>query len=184
VRTKPPPGSALQLHDNVAAADLLDQIADVYVEARAEPPYDTNPAIWSREAFVDRTRQQVRNPGFVLVTAHIHDELVGFAFGLPFESGRWFRGSSEPPAEILAATKFAVIELNVRKPWRRRGIGRALLDELLDGRPEGYAMLTSLPEAAAYRMYERWGWRPVATMLPESGLPPWGTLVFPLQPGP
>ncbi|MEH1130398.1 GNAT family N-acetyltransferase [Micromonospora sp. CPCC 206061] len=64
--------------------------------------------------------------------------------------------------------------------WRRRGIGHALLNELLAERPEKYAMLSSLPDTPARAVYERWGWRPVASTRPDSGLPPWHKLILPL----
>jgi GNAT superfamily N-acetyltransferase len=174
-----PAGVDLERHDSAAAADLVDDIADVYADARAEPPYDTHPR-WGRTGFVDRTKQQVTHRDFALVTARTKDSLVGFAFGEPIAEGRWFNGDTTPPAEILAASKFAVIELNVRRSCRNRGIGRALLDHLLADRPEAYAMLSTLPDTEAHRLYLRWGWRKVANTLPDSGLPPWDTLVLAL----
>lgn len=173
-------GVELRRHDAPAAASMLDQLADLYDEVRAEAPYNSAGPIWTRQAFLDRTRTQLADPGFVLVTAQADKQLVGFAFGLPMAPGRWFSGDTSPPADILAASKFAVIELNVARPWRRQGIGRALLDSLLADRSEQYAMLGTLIEAPARRVYERWGWRSVAASQPNTGIPPMETLVLPL----
>lgn len=178
----PPRAEPFQLHRHAAAAAalLVDALADVYEDARAEPPYNSDPR-WGREAFVERTRRQAISPDFVLVTAHVDDLLVGFAFGQPVAAGRWFQGDTEPPTDILAARKFGVTELNVRRSFRRRGIGHALMDALLADRTEPYAILGSLPGTPAHQMYQRWGWRKVAHTLPDIGLPPWDTLALPLH---
>ncbi|WP_327047326.1 GNAT family N-acetyltransferase [Microbispora sp. NBC_01189] len=149
------------------AADAFDdEYADVYMEIRAEPPYNSGP-LYRRDRFLERTHTQAQNPGFTLVAAEDGDTLAGFAFGLPFPAGRWWGGETTlGPAEVVAADKFAVIELNLREPYRGRGIGRRLLDELMSGRQESYAVLLSLPTAPAHAMYERWGWRVVGTCRP------------------
>ncbi|GAA4725929.1 GNAT family N-acetyltransferase [Phytohabitans rumicis] len=178
--TSRPSGIELRHHNVITAARLIGEIADVYADARAEPPYDSDPR-WQRPAFVSRFSQQANDPEIALVAAYADTEMVGFAYGRPIAPGRWFEGDTAPPDDILAATKFAVVELNVCQSWRRRGIGRALLDELLRDRPEQYAMLSTLPGLKAHQMYERMGWRHVATTLPDSGLPPWCTLILPLR---
>jgi GNAT superfamily N-acetyltransferase len=161
------------------ATDVMDQLVEVYRDARQDPEFDG--PLWTREAFLDRTRSQVQNPGFELVTADLGDEVVGIAFGLPFAAGRWWAGKgTAPPPEVLGITRFAVIELDVRKAWARRGIGRALLGELLSGRPEAMAMLTTRPGTWMREMYDRWGWRKVAETESPSG-PVMDTLVLPLR---
>jgi GNAT superfamily N-acetyltransferase len=142
--------------------DVLDEITDLYVEIRAE--LGGTGGIFARESFVDRTTEQTGREGFVAVVARCGGTLVGFAFGLTMPPGQWWAGNpTMPPAEILDAPKFAVIELDVAQPWRGRGIGHRLHDTLLDGRPEPYAILTAQPDAPARRLYERWGWVPVGT---------------------
>lgn len=154
------------LTGEAAVAALDDELAEVYLAIRAEPPYNSAP-LYQRERFLERTRQQVTAPGFHLVTAHDGQHLAGFAFGLPFAEGRWWGGETTPaPEEVVAAEKFAVIELNLLKQYRGQGIGRRLLGELLAARPEPYATLLSRPEAAAHAIYEHWGWRVVGTCRP------------------
>lgn len=150
--------------DSNLVLSLLDQMADLYVEVYAEPPYDSGP-LWQRDAFLDRTRRQAARPGFAIVLAWSEDkELIGYSFGLPFEKGRWWSGNaSQPPDEVQSASKFALIELILRKPWRGRGIGRQMHDLLLAGRPEQYAILTAVPTSAARQLYQRWGWSQVGT---------------------
>ncbi|MFI7630315.1 GNAT family N-acetyltransferase [Microbispora rosea] len=149
-----------------AAAALDDELAEVYMTIRAEPPYDSGP-LYHRGRFLERTRQQMTVPGFCLVTVRDGEALAGFGFGLPLAAGRWWGGETTPgPEEVVAAEKFAVIELNLVPAYRGRGIGGRLLGELLEGRPEPYAMLLSRPDAAAHAIYEHWGWKVVGTCRP------------------
>ncbi|OPG10593.1 GNAT family N-acetyltransferase [Microbispora sp. GKU 823] len=155
-----------RLTGEAAAAALDDELAEVYMAIRAEPPYNSGP-LYQRDRFLDRTRKQAGSPGFTLVVAEDGGAPVGFAFGLPFPAGRWWGGETTPgPAEVVAADKYAVIELNLVKEYRGQGIGGRLLGELLEGRPEPYATLLSRPEAAAHAIYEHWGWKVVGTCRP------------------
>lgn len=47
-----------------------------------------------------------------------------------------------------------------------RSVGRTLLDELLAGRTELYAVLSVNPAAEALRLYEQLGWRHVVSTSP------------------
>jgi len=84
----------------------------------------------------------------------------------------WWRDLTTPVPEEFSAEypgrTFALGGLLVRASWRRQGIGRALHDLILAGRPEERATLTLLPAAApAQSAFLKWGWRKVArTRLP------------------
>ncbi|MGA2826273.1 MAG: GNAT family N-acetyltransferase [Streptosporangiaceae bacterium] len=123
--------------------------------------------------FADRFRVQRRQPGFVLAEARHGGYLVGYAYGMPLRPATsWWRDLTAPvPAEVSAeypGRTFAVGGLLVRASWRRQGIGRALHDLLLAGRPEERATLTVPPAAIpAQNAFLKWGWRKVArTRLP------------------
>ncbi|MER6171387.1 GNAT family N-acetyltransferase [Streptosporangium sp. NPDC001681] len=149
-----------------ARAILDEEHVDLYLQIHAEPPYLSGP-LYSRERFTERTGRQLERDGFSLVSARSGAELVGFAFGLGFEAGRWWGGEAAPaPAEAADLPKFAVIELNVRKDYRGRGIGKRLLEELLASQGARYATLLANPEAPAHAMYRRWGWQVVGTVRP------------------
>jgi hypothetical protein len=72
-----------------------------------------------------------------------------------------------------------LVELLVRRPWRRLRIAQCLHDLLLTGRPEERATLTVLPAAEpAQRAYVKWGWQTVAQKRnPLPGSPVFGVLV-------
>jgi ribosomal protein S18 acetylase RimI-like enzyme len=78
------------------------------------------------------------------VAAFDGDDPVGFAFGyeLPRRHGR--------PA------MFFVYELGVAEPYRRRGIGRRLMEELLDGHDDAF-VLTEPANDAANALYASLG---------------------------
>lgn len=150
---------------------MLDEIADLYVPAYAEPPYTPHP-MFSRESFIERTTRQAADPGFILVTARTPTAvLAGFSFGLPFEAGKWWRdvSGSVPPPDIAAAPKFAVIELVVAQAHRGRHLAHRLINALLEERPEQYAMLLAEPGTPAHQMYARWGWTAAAKVQSQPG---------------
>jgi GNAT superfamily N-acetyltransferase len=167
-------------HVGADLSELLDDLTEVYEEIYAEPPYNSGP-LFSRSEFIRRTSSQAQKSGFVLIAARIEDHLVGFSFGLSFDTRWWGGDSTAPPEEMKESTKFAVIELLVREPFRGSGLGRTLLVELLKDRPEDYAILTSVPQAAAHSMYERWGWRKVGTVRAKSYAPIMDAMAFPLK---
>jgi GNAT superfamily N-acetyltransferase len=154
---------------DVETVAQLDEIAELYVDVYAEPPYNGGEK-YSREAFLERTRQQIISPGFTLVTATAQRDLLGFTFGFQMGPNAWWKNSYAPPLDVLRAPKFAVIELVVDAHHRGHGIGRELLDRLLACRYEEYARLA--------------GGQPVryATILRRYGPATGRTLTFPNRP--
>ncbi|MER6830840.1 GNAT family N-acetyltransferase [Streptosporangium sp. NPDC000563] len=146
-----------------AAEVLSDEYVNLYLANYDERPYLSGP-LYSRERFLDRTGEQMKNPSFVLVSARddYENELLGFAFGLMFEAGQWWGEEAAPAApDMLAAQKFAVAELNVRWGQRRHGLGKTLLATLLAQQEAPYATLLASPDAPAHAMLQRWGWQVV-----------------------
>ncbi len=175
----------LRRHDAESARTLLATLCDIYGEVNAEPPYYEGPN--GVDDFRKRTRVQIEQPGFGLMTAHAEEEIVGFAFGLslPPDTSWWDDLLTPLPRELTEEWEgrtFALIELDVRAPWRRRGVGRALHDALLADRPEERATLCASPEAEpAQAAYASWGWRKVGEKpLPLAGNPVYDVLVLPL----
>ena len=147
----------LRHHTGGQVLAMLADIADLYIAAHSGNPGESD-ELFSRPSFVTRTSEQAREPGFDLVTATVDSTLVGFSFGYLFGPGRWWADCTPLPQDVLTSSKFAVIELDVRKDYRGQGLGRKLLEELLKGRPEQFATLAATPGSQAHWMYLRWGW--------------------------
>lgn len=166
---------------HLSTADLdsyLPKFIDLYREVYAEPPYlETEEHV---TAYVERFADESSQPGFSLVTAQIDAELIGYAYGHSFGPDEWWPDTDDEPTEAKGQTKFVICELAVRRQHRGKGIGTALMKTLLDGRNEDLATLCSNPAAPARRIYQRWGWRPVARAYPAN-IPPMDILLLPLR---
>lgn len=160
------PNATLTRFDSAEAVELLDECADLYVQVYAEPPYNSAPK-FGRGRFLSRTRQQTTSSGFTMVTARQGGLLIGFAFGFSMPAGSWWANTSLPASDVLDVAKFAVIELVVDRRQRGRGLGTALLNMLLEERPEPYATLAAVIGSQAYGWYLRSGWRKVCEFRAE-----------------
>lgn len=158
------PGSDITLRlldGRQIAAD--DQLAAQLAELRGEAHGDT-----AGEPPTGRFGVRRRQPGFVLAEVRHGGYLVGYAAGMPLRpSTSWWKDLTTPlPAEVTAeypGRTFALTELVVRPAWRRQGIGRALHDLILAGRPEERATLAVGPAAtAAQSALRSWGWHKIA----------------------
>jgi len=147
--------------DEIAAraAEFRSLYACVY----GEPPY--NETQEQADEFADHLVEDAAAPGFSFVVAEREagsDSIIGFAYGKAFSADRWWRNAGEEPSLTRGAAKFAVMEFAVRPGWRRQGVGRALLSEVLSGRTEPFATLCANPTAPARSIYRSWGWEQVA----------------------
>ncbi|MGH3795064.1 MAG: GNAT family N-acetyltransferase [Pseudonocardiaceae bacterium] len=150
--------------------DVHGAYLDIHAD-RLDDPFYSWPRYWERlEAYGARD-------GFGFVTGRLDDELIGYALGYPLPPGsRWWRGiRGEVDPALLSETgrrTFAVNELMVRPQWRRRGYGGALLDALLDDRPEQRATLLVRPDNTAARAaYRSWGWYKIGELQPFDDAP-------------
>jgi ribosomal protein S18 acetylase RimI-like enzyme len=159
------PGIELELLDGTQAAERAEELRALHADVYADPPYGGHD---EAARFADRLRVQRRQPGFVLAQARHGGYLVGYASGMPLRSSTsWWRDLTTPlPDEVTAehpGRTFALTDLAVRASWRRQGIGQALHDLILAGRPEERATLTVRPAATpAQNAFRSWGWRKVA----------------------
>jgi hypothetical protein len=170
------------LVDGGQAVTHLDELRDLYLDVYAETPY-----VWGdehAELFVERFKVQARQDGFALVEARHASELVGCCFGVTLQpSTPWWQNLVEPLPEEATQERpgrtFAVVELLVRKPWRRQHIAQTMHELLLSHRKEERATLTVLPQArAAQEAYAMWGWRKVGQKRnPLPGSPVFDVLV-------
>ncbi|GGE55518.1 N-acetyltransferase [Pullulanibacillus camelliae] len=100
--------------------------------------------------------------GFYVTNSTRH--LVGFAYGYTSLSGQYYRkllesALTEQDIQQWLEDCFEVAELAVHPMYRRKGIGRALLEQLLDGLGHKTAILTTqLNNIPARTLYELNSW--------------------------
>lgn len=164
---------ALSHHTSDDAAQLLDELCDVYADAYgAVPGEDTRE---KSSAFRERATAALQGANYSLVTAHAGDQLVGFAFGYSLRSkGGWWDGLQPAPpegfTEETGSRTVVLSEIEVRRAWQGRGIGRAVHDAFLSQRSEDRATLASNPKAAdTHALYERWGWQRMGIVPEQPG---------------
>ena len=163
-----------------------DELTALYREVYAEPPYEWDAQ--HAELFSKRFARQCRDAGFSLIEARSGDELAAFGFGVTLApTTPWWQNLLTPlPQEMTherAGRTFALVELLVRRPWRRRHIAETIHTQLLHNRHEERATLTVLPAAmAAQAAYAKWRWHKIAQKRnPLPGSPVFDVMVKKLE---
>jgi ribosomal protein S18 acetylase RimI-like enzyme len=145
------------------ARERMSEAMAVYAEAMGYPPQ----AGAHRAGFAVA---HTRRPGFRSVAALGEGdgpgrpgELLGFGYGYATAPGQWWhdqvRAALDPAvAEEWLRGGFELSELHVRPAYQGHGVGRALLESLVDGLPQP-AVLLSTPEGdtRAWRLYRSIG---------------------------
>ncbi|MER0240863.1 GNAT family N-acetyltransferase [Streptomyces sp. HSW2009] len=170
------------------AVAVLDAFIATYEEVYAEPPYREE--LSDVAIFIEHYQVHCQRPGMRLVLARDDEEVVGFAYGyLLTPDTRWWKNllEVELPAPFARETgnrTWVIIELAVRKAWRRRGIAAGLHTRLLEGLCAERVTLTVRPEpeaAPARSAYAAWGYRRVGTSQPWEGAPYYETMLLELD---
>lgn len=170
----PPPGDlTLTRHTRAESLNLMDKLCEVYADA-----YGAVPGEDIREkssAFRERAIAAQQGASYSLVAAHAGDQLVGFAFGYNLRpaSGWWDSLTPEPPEGFTYETGSRTVvlsEIEVRRAWQGKGIGRTVHDAFLSQRTEERATLASNSNATdTHALYERWGWQRMGIVPGNSG---------------
>jgi len=151
--------------DAERAEVLLDPICRLYDEV-----FSASPFRWSEdesEHHRGMLSRLITEPTFGIATAEAAGRLVGFAYGYTLTPAtRWWQNFHQPlPADVSQEWQdrtFALIDLAVEAAWRGQGIGRRLVQCLLDDRSEERATLSVQPTAVdAQAFYARLGWQKV-----------------------
>jgi ribosomal protein S18 acetylase RimI-like enzyme len=175
--------AVLEPHDAAAARLHFGVVRDLYAEVYSEPPYNEGPDDVAR--FATSWERYLRQPGFRLVLARKGEHAVGMALGHELAPDTdWWQGLLTPLSDGFTGETpgrtFAVIELAVRAPHRRRGIARALHRQLLAdiGTERVTLLVRPEPEAAPARSaYHSWGYEKVAQMRYEVDQPTYDVMV-------
>ncbi|GGZ23156.1 hypothetical protein GCM10010387_15320 [Streptomyces inusitatus] len=174
-----------RFHDQEAWPQL-DAFLPAYEEIYAEPPYNEGPS--DVAGFVGSYTVHAAQQGIRLVLARDGDDVVGFAYGYPLPSiTGWWRNVDRPLSDDFmredGIRTWAILELAVRAPWRRRGIARALHTYLLNGLDAERVTLTVRPEpeaSPAQSAYAAWGYRSVGVARPWEDAPLYTAMVLDL----
>jgi ribosomal protein S18 acetylase RimI-like enzyme len=148
-------------------SDVQALLEDQRAELTAVWPDATGPRL---DAVVPR---HMTRDGFKFVAEHDeHGRLAGFAYGYLSASGQWWHDrvakamKRRQRRRWLGPGHFEFVELAVRPDHRRRGIGAALHDALLDGLDAPTAVLsTQVDNEPALALYRGRGWEIVVPEL-------------------
>jgi ribosomal protein S18 acetylase RimI-like enzyme len=157
------------------AASRFEPICELYGEVFSKPPFDGGAEDLAHQR--ERLVRLMANPAFGITVAGAGGELVGFAYGAPLRPDtKWWDGFLVPVPEDVTKEwerrTFALIDMAVAGSWRRRGVGRRLLDVLLGSRSEQRATLAVRPTATGTQaFYRRLGWQYVGRLPGAPGEP-------------
>lgn len=149
------------------------RIASVDLPSRVDEAVEVEAAAFRRPVDRNRAGGYLRHstyPGFFALGAFDRDDrLVGFGYGHTDQPGQWWHEQVAPAmaeagcSEWLAEA-FVLVELHVLPAHQGRGLGRRLLTELLAGRGERRALLsTDDGETPARSLYRRVGFTDLLT---------------------
>jgi ribosomal protein S18 acetylase RimI-like enzyme len=127
-----------------------------------------------------RLPEHVRRTDFLFLVARDSSDVVGFAYGYTGAYGQWWTEhvaralTPEQRVEWLDPPHFEIVELHVRPAWQRRGVGSALLAQLLTRQPHDRAVLsTQAGSRKARAFYAKNGWIELASIDFGRGYPPY-----------
>ncbi len=131
----------------------------------------------------DRLPAHVQRDDFVFLVAREAGEIVGFGYGYTGAYGRWWTEhvaatlSAEQRALWLDPPHYEIVELHVQPARQRRGVGSALLAQLLTRQPHDRAVLTTQAGSRKARtFYAKNGWVELASIDFGAGYPPYVAL--------
>ncbi|XVV13970.1 GNAT family N-acetyltransferase [Actinoplanes sp. CA-131856] len=143
---------------------LTDRLHPVYRDCFSAPPWNETP-----EQIADYPVQLARQtsyPGaYGFIASGENGQIAAAVYGWPAppalsrdnEFDMAIQAAVSPEiAGLLVAPAVVVAELMVSPAHRRQGLGRALLERFVAGRPR--AWLATHPEADAVTLYESLGW--------------------------
>ena len=117
---------------------------------------------------------------FVFLVAREGDDVLGFGYGYTGRRGQWWTDNVERSLtaaqreEWIVPPHFEIVELHVRPPQQRRGVGSALLAQLLTRQPHDRALLsTQAGSRKARGFYAKNGWAELASVDFGAGYPPY-----------
>lgn len=147
---------------------LFEGAIRVYAEAFAQPPYsdpDRGREVRGRMRDVHGKRQ-----GFQAFAAVDDDgRVVGMIYGYHGAPGQWWhdmvlRNVDPQTARRWLRDSYELVEVAVLPEFQGCGIGVALIERLLRGRPEATCVLSTRTDSRAHQLYRRLGFEVISEM--------------------
>ena len=160
------PGAVPSLLVGRAALTVATEVWSCHQQAFGDDGRDY--ASWYSELFAKHAQQA----GHRLVLVREGDTVTGYGWGHVGHRGEYWSDllCESLPERISAAWvggHFDVVELAVLASHRRRGLGQALHDRLLDGVTRKCLLATnSDPDSPAVHLYARSGWKTLGLLRP------------------
>ena len=157
---------------------LVHLPADEVLGARREQIEALWTRVWpttARERFDEVLPRHAGRRGFRFVAALDDGALVGFAYGYLGGAGEWWHDrvsaamTAEQRQRWLRRGHFELVELMVDPAHRRRGLGRALHDDLLRAHVGPAVLSTQVDNVEALSLYRSLGWRVVVPEIDLGG---------------
>jgi len=144
----------IRVLDAAGFAPYVDSAAHVYGAAMVRGPEQ----VVQRRSIITG---HLDRDGFVAVTAMLKRDLHGFGYGYPGVPGDWWHDVVTGAMDRTAARKwmsdvFELAELHVEPAWQRRGLGRTLLQTLLDNSTSRTVVLSTHDRESPARRLYRW----------------------------
>jgi GNAT superfamily N-acetyltransferase len=134
----------------------------------------------SDEWAVNRLPAHTMRDDFVFLIARGGEGVAGFAYGYTGRNGQWWTDcvrrslTVAQREEWIDPPHFEIVELHVKPTEQRRGIGSALLAQLLTRQPHDRALLsTQTGSRKARGFYAKNGWNELASVDFGPGYPPY-----------
>ncbi|WP_158581431.1 GNAT family N-acetyltransferase [Actinomadura spongiicola] len=149
--------------DGQRAMAISEQIIDLYHRCYSRPPWSETPQQLSD--YPGKLADATARPGFTAITVMDTEQLVGMTYGWPTRNVRHddrmeravVSAFGPDRADELIGGAFAVAELFVDPDAQGRGIGRRLMENIVDGRDA--AWLVTHAQAPAAHLYRSLGWK-------------------------
>lgn len=153
----------------------LDDVIRVYKAAFLDF-HETDPERAARDRAAHARRHTERPDMRTVVAITGADHVVGVVYALPGRRGQWWHDvvtaavTPDVAADWLSDC-LEIVELHVLPAYQGRGIGRALLRDLLGDAPQRTAALSALEPfgSRARRLYDSEGFQPLLSDFPFPG---------------
>ncbi len=146
---------------------LFEQAIAVYGAAFAQPPYsDPDRGTEIRDRMRDT---HCAREGFRALAAIGGARVVAMAYGYHGAPGQWWHDAvaaalDPAPTARWLADSYELVEVAVDPACQGQGVGQAIIEKLLEGRPEATCVLSTRIDSRAHRLYRRLGFEVIREM--------------------